>query len=199
MNTHNFCYNFGFLADWFRANPKIKKYDVLHEMGMSDYKTLQNWIDGVTIMPTTQIMRFCNLYNVPITAFFFDENAEEDSVFSPIHAGATIEPVGGWKETTRRAGIKVCDPRTNIHNVSELPPYCKDGMITYNGDVTPHPTQVQTAKTNDMGYQERMHYLDIIDRLTQRITELSQPRDEKKQIINRYEHYGMAAEPEPGK
>lgn len=198
MNTHNFCYNFGFLADWFRANPKMKKYDVLHEMGMSDYKTLQNWIEGVTIMPTTQIMRFCNLYNVPITAFFFDEEATEQSVFSPIHDGAAIEPTGGWKESVRRVGIKVGDPRTKVHNISVLPHYCKDGCIT-SDSTSPRTKTNPQARQNDISQQERMRYLEIIDRLTQRITELSQNHDEKKQVINRYEHYGIAAEPEPEK
>ena len=79
--SHNFCYNYSFLSDWMKANPHIKRMDLLNTLEMCDYGTLAKWLNGVTMMPLTQIMKFCNRYNVPITAFFYDELADDNSVF----------------------------------------------------------------------------------------------------------------------
>lgn len=168
MDKHNFCYNYGFLADWLKANSK-KRYDVLKEMGMSDYKTLQNWIEGETMMPLAQLMKFCNLYNVPITAFFFDELADEDSIFSQIPVNAQIEPAGGWPDQKRKAGIKVCDPRTDIHMDSNLPAYVKTSGSTKT--ISDNATEQETEDT--MSTAERMRYIDIIEKQNNMIRDLT--------------------------
>ena len=123
--SHNFCYNYSFLSDWMKANPHIKRMDLLNTLEMCDYGTLAKWLNGVTMMPLTQIMKFCNRYNVPITAFFYDELADDNSVFSPLHIDAMIEPANGWPDSNRKAGIKVCDPRSTEHIVSNLPKYVR--------------------------------------------------------------------------
>lgn len=168
MKDYNFCYNYGFFADWLNANPKIRRYDVLHELGMSDYRTLQNWMEGKTMMPLTQMMKFCNRYNVPLTAFFYDEHADENSVFAPIDISAMIEPDGGWKESDRRAGIKVGDPRTDTHHSSILPSYCKTPLVKNVIE--------NAASKNDNGsntHDERMRLLDIIEQQSKHIIELT--------------------------
>lgn len=191
MKNYNFCYNYGFLADWLRANPKIKRYDVLHEMGMSDYRTLQNWMEGKTMMPLTQMMKFCNLYSIPITAFFFDENAQEDSVVSPIINGAMIEPLDGWKASDRRTGIKQGDPRTNIHYVSNLPTYC----IRQCTEVE-HTEQQKDDKEEDIPHSERMRYLDIIEQQNKYIMKLTS-ENARLNTYNTYQYNGMVAEDNP--
>ena len=123
--SHNFCYNYSFLSDWMKVNPHIKRMDLLNTLEMCDYGTLAKWLNGVTMMPLTQIMKFCNRYNVPITAFFYDELADDNSVFSPLHIDAMIEPANGWPDSNRKAGIKVCDPRSTEHIVSNLPKYVR--------------------------------------------------------------------------
>lgn len=62
---------------------------------------------------------------MPITAFFYDELADDNSVFSPLHIDAMIEPANGWPDSNRKAGIKVCDPRSTEHIVSNLPKYVR--------------------------------------------------------------------------
>jgi len=66
MKEHNIVYNYGFLADWMKANPSIKRNEILSSMEMSDYNTLRNWVDGATMLPLTQLMKFCNRFNVRV-------------------------------------------------------------------------------------------------------------------------------------
>lgn len=195
MKDFNFCYNYGFLQDWLKANPKIKRYDVLAEMEMSYYRTLQNWMEGATMMPLTQMMKFCNRYNVPITAFFFDANADDDSIFTPIPPGAMIEPAGGWVENDRRTGIKTGDPRTDIHIPSNLPDYCKNIKLQHN-----IRDSDKDMKEKEVTHSERMRYLDIIEQQNVQIAELNRKTLELQQKIIDLEQqcthidYGIAAD-----
>lgn len=201
MDNHNFCYNYGFLADWIKVNPEVKKYGILRELEMSDYRTLQNWMEGLTMMPLTQMMKFCNRYNVPITAFFFDENADEDSAFSPIHNGAQIEPSGGWKESDRRAGIKSGDPRTNLHFISKLPEYVKPCRISPKSETKSCTKTTGTGEETMLPAKERMRYLDLIEKLNGQVLDLAheiislKEENMRLRLKNDTPSYGMVPEP----
>lgn len=170
MGEHNFVYNYGFLADWRKANPNIKRNELLQSMGMCDYGTLAKWINGNTMMPLAQLMKFCNLWGVPVTAFFMDEKAEDNSIFTPIMENAQIEPMGGWPNNNRKAGIKVCDPRTKVHYSSNLPPYIRTTQHTLEKEILID----DSSDDKDLGNAERMKYLQIIEKLNDRVLDLSQ-------------------------
>ena len=93
MKVYNFVYNYGFLSDWMKANPEIKRGEILQSMGMSDYGTLGKWIEGATMMPMAQMMKFCNRWCVPVTAFFLDEKAEDGDV-SLLNRTSNLREVG---------------------------------------------------------------------------------------------------------
>lgn len=202
MKVHNYVYNYGFLADWMRANPSIKRNELLQSMEMCDYGTLAKWIDGVTMMPLAQMMKFCNKWSVPITAFFMDEKAEEGDNVAPITPDACIEPAGGWPDSSRKAGIKICDPRTTIHMTSNLPSY----IHVENTENTQQPTTKEGNKksTSDISTEERMKYLYIIEKQNDRILDLT---EENKMLFKKVMQnsmgnpysYDMAAEPNPDK
>ena len=194
MKEHNIVYNYGFLADWMMANPSIKRNEILQTMEMSDYNTLRNWVDGVTMLPLTQLMKFCNRFNVPITAFFLDEKADDTSIIAPIKPESMIEPAGGWPDSSRKAGIKVCDPRSNIHMITNMPDYIR----------TSKPSEVceQATKDSSIQVKERMRYLDIIEKLNDRLMALSEENIKLNKLINKMKTetegnaygYGMVAE-----
>ena len=197
MKEHNIVYNYGFLADWMRANPSIKRNEILQSMEMSDYNTLRNWVDGVTMLPLTQLMKFCNRFNVPITAFFLDEKADDTSIIAPITPGSMIEPAGGWPDSSRKAGIKVCDPRSNIHMITNMPDYIRTGE--------PSDVCEQITEDSSIPEKERMRYLDIIEKLNDRLMALSEENLKLNKLIikmktktggNAY-GYGMVAESNP--
>lgn len=166
MKEHNIVYNYGFLADWMKANPSIKRNEILQSMEMSDYNTLRNWVEGATMLPLTQLMKFCNRFNVPITAFFLDEKADDASIIAPITPNSMIEPAGGWPDSSRKAGIKVCDPRSNIHMITTMPNYIRANK--------PSDDEKQTTGNSNIPAKERMRYLDMIEKLNDRVMALSE-------------------------
>lgn len=195
MKEHNIVYNYGFLADWMQANPSIKRNEILQSMEMSDYNTLRNWVEGATMLPLTQLMKFCNRFNVPITAFFLDEKADDTSIIAPITPNSMIEPAGGWPDSSRKAGIKVGDPRSNIHMITNMPDYIRVGK--------PSDACEQGTDNSSIAEKERMRYLDIIEKLNDRVLALSEENIKLKGQINKVKTersgntygYGMVAEP----
>ena len=194
MKEQNIVYNYGFIADWMQANPSIKRNEILQSMEMCDYNTLRNWVEGATMLPLTQLMKFCNRFNVPITAFFLDEKADDTSIIAPITPNSMIEPVGGWPDSSRKAGIKVCDPRSNIHMITNMPDYIRTGE--------PSDVCEQITEDNSIPEKERMRYLDIIEKLNDRLMALSEENLKLNKLIikmktetegNAY-GYGMVAE-----
>lgn len=193
MKEHNIVYNYGFLADWMKANPYIKRNEILQSMEMSDYNTLRNWVEGATMLPLTQLMKFCNRFNVPITAFFLDEKADDTSIIAPITPNSMIEPAGGWPDSSRKAGIKVCDPRSNIHMITNMPDYIRTGE--------PYDVYEQITEDNSIPVKERMRYLGIIEKLNDRVMALSDKIIELNKQINKMKSecdgnhgYGMVAD-----
>lgn len=194
MKEQNIVYNYGFLADWMQANPSIKRNEILQSMEMCDYNTLRNWVDGATMLTLTQLMKFCNRFNVPITAFFLDEKADDTSIIAPITPNSMIEPVGGWPDSSRKVGIKVCDPRSNIHMITNMPDYIRTGE--------PSDVCEQTTEDSNIPVNERMRYIDIIEKLNDRVMALSKENIKLNGQINKMKmerngntfDYGMVAE-----
>lgn len=194
MKEQNIVYNYGFLSDWMQANPSIKRNEILQSMEMCDYNTLRNWVDGATMLTLTQLMKFCNRFNVPITAFFLDEKADDTSIIAPITPNSMIEPVGGWPDSSRKVGIKVCDPRSNIHMITNMPDYIRTGE--------PSDVCEQTTEDSNIPVNERMRYIDIIEKLNDRVMALSEENIKLNGQINKMKmerngntfDYGMVAE-----
>ena len=194
MKEQNIVYNYGFISDWMQANPSIKRNEILQSMEMCDYNTLRNWVDGATMLPLTQLMKFCNRFNVPITAFFLDEKADDTSIIAPITPNSMIEPVGGWPDSSRKVGIKVCDPRSNIHMITNMPDYIRTGE--------PSDVCEQTTEDSNIPVNERMRYIDIIEKLNDRVMALSEENIKLNGQINKMKmerngntfDYGMVAE-----
>lgn len=171
--SFNFCYNYSFLSDWMKANPQIKRMDLLNNLEMCDYGTLAKWLNGVTMMPLTQMMKFCNRYSVPITAFFYDELADDSSVFSPLHVDAKIEPTKGWPNTNRKAGIKVCDPRSTEHITSNLPKYVRLASNRQSQKEDTKSSFTSNVSPINITIDERSKFLDIIKKQNDIIMELT--------------------------
>lgn len=58
MKKFNYQYDYQFLSNWLNENKNIRRKNVMEVLEMSDYKTFQNWTEGKTIMPPSQMMRF---------------------------------------------------------------------------------------------------------------------------------------------
>lgn len=70
----NYSYNYGFLSQFVKENDLTKK-DILEALGVTDYQSLNKWLQGKVPMHITAMMRLCNYYNIDISNFFFDDDA----------------------------------------------------------------------------------------------------------------------------
>ena len=70
-------YNYSFLDKWMEANSKITNREIMKAMGTTSNACLDSWIRMKSPLPTIAMLRFCNAFHVPISAFIVD--ADKDS------------------------------------------------------------------------------------------------------------------------
>lgn len=101
-------YNYSFLSRWMEANDKININTILQAIGSTSNNSLRLWEQGRCPMPVSSILRFCNTFQVPISAFFYDKDG--DSKYVQPHEGDIFSPDGGYV-TERKAGSRaLLDP-----------------------------------------------------------------------------------------
>lgn len=117
-------YNYNFLLQWMEVNKKNKK-DVLEALGTRDYASVRKWMEGTVPMHIEAILRLCNTYNIPLGAFFYDEEQIRKmpngeiilSSLQPERTGANDEK-GEGRNGAKITGQTVINKRTSI-----LPPF----------------------------------------------------------------------------
>ena len=188
--THNYSYNFGFLTQWFEANPHITRRQVLEALHINDYNTLRNWTEGKFSMPLQQILRFCNAFSVPLECFFFDHDVIA-SVNPPAPtANSMTEPAGGYKDKARGNNTPV-NPLVDYAQESNLP-YNKrtneEDAITETEKI---PVQQQTMQITDgtinmilqmqqISSDERQSYMRTIEKQNDIIKSLTEQINKRK-------------------
>lgn len=70
-------YNYSFLDKWMEANSKITNREIMKAMGTTSNACLDSWIRMKSPLPTIAMLRFCNAFHVPLSAFIVD--ADKDS------------------------------------------------------------------------------------------------------------------------
>lgn len=70
-------YNYSFLNKWMEANSKITNREIMKAMGTTSNACLDSWIRMKSPLPTIALLRFCNAFHVPLSAFIVD--ADKDS------------------------------------------------------------------------------------------------------------------------
>lgn len=88
-------YNYSFLSEWMEANKKISVTSILQAIGTKSNNSLRVWELGKCAMPVISILRFCNTFNVPISAFICNTGEPCESNVEP-SANALFEPEGGY-------------------------------------------------------------------------------------------------------
>lgn len=121
-------YNYGFLQQWLDANKHIPRGVINEAFATSSNNRIKAWARGESTMPVLSILRFCNSFQVPLSAFFRNEDAEKDNDHAPIPAntGDKITPQGGYAKNTveRKHGErKAVDPTAVTVTASTIPGY----------------------------------------------------------------------------
>lgn len=99
-------YNYSFLERWMQANEKVDGKQILQAIGSTSNQSLRLYLDRKCPMPVISILRFCNTFHVPISAFIVDKEKylgyaddpkgiETESEVIPLDSDA-FEPVDGY-------------------------------------------------------------------------------------------------------
>ena len=105
-------YNYSFLGRWMEANGRININTILQAIGSTSNNSLRLWEQGRCPMPVSSILRFCNTFQVPISAFFFDKDSDStrSAIYVQPQEGDIFAPDGGYV-TERKAGSRaLLDP-----------------------------------------------------------------------------------------
>ena len=76
-------YNFSFLNEWLKANPEIPKGEILQAIGSKANNRFKAWVRCEGPMPVISMLRICNAYQIPLSAFFRDADAGTDGAVVP--------------------------------------------------------------------------------------------------------------------
>ena len=72
-------YNFSFLNEWLKANPEIPKGEILQAIGSKANNRFKAWVRCEGPMPVISMLRLCNAFQIPLSAFFRDADAGMDA------------------------------------------------------------------------------------------------------------------------
>ena len=99
-------FNFGFLSQWLEANPDIQKGAILYALGTKANNSFKAWAQCEGAMPIITILRFCNSFQIPISAFIKDLDAGKEDFTMPELPSENdmMEPVGGFLSIDDRRG-----------------------------------------------------------------------------------------------
>lgn len=95
-------YNFSFLSQWLEANPEIPKGEILQAIGAKSNNRFKAWVRCEGPMPVLSMLRLCNAYQIPLSAFFRDADAGTDGAVvpgMPMHDDI-LEPTQGYASST---------------------------------------------------------------------------------------------------
>lgn len=138
-------YNYSFLDKWMEANRKITNKQIMKAMGTTSNACLDSWIRMKSPLPTIALLRFCNAFHVPLSAFIVDADAqtgENDEGIEHVLPGIDdqFEPDGGYidNDEKRKLGTRVLRNPLDVERVkSVVPGWTSDG-IAGDGDAKGH-------------------------------------------------------------
>ena len=95
-------YNFSFLNEWLKANPEIPKGEILQALGAKSNNRFKAWVRCEGPMPVLSMLRLCNAYQIPLSAFFRDADAGADGAVVPgmPMPDDILEPAQGYASST---------------------------------------------------------------------------------------------------
>lgn len=108
-------YNFGFFGQWMQANENLLSKNVIQKaLGVKSNNSIKKWMEGERPLPIVSMLRLCNSFNIPLSAFFRDADADAQSTVIPLpNVNDQLEPAGGfdYNEEERQQGERtLLDP-----------------------------------------------------------------------------------------
>lgn len=123
-------YNYSFLDKWMEANSKITNREIMKAMGTTSNACLDSWIRMKSPLPTIALLRFCNAFHVPLSAFIVD--ADKDSQGEGCCEAGYVcpgiddqfEPDGGYldNEEKRKQGTRALRNPLDVERMESVVP-----------------------------------------------------------------------------
>ena len=143
-------YNYSFLDKWMEANGKITNREIMKAMGTTSNACLDSWIRMKSPLPTIALLRFCNAFHVPLSAFIVD--ADKGKQRSEGCCGGEyvcpgiddqFEPDGGYldNDEKRKKGTRALRNPLDVDRVESVVPGWTSVGNAGNGGAKEHKTR----------------------------------------------------------
>ena len=190
-------YNFSFLNEWLKANPEIPKGEILQAIGSKANNRFKAWVRCEGPMPVISMLRLCNAYQIPLSAFFRDADAGTDGAVVPgmPMPDDILEPAQGYADNQddRQQGERSILNPLSVKVTPSIVPGVTARPIKVNDTQEPPATVDNISDANlvsiirleneHMAQQRRL--LDIIAEQQKQIADLAHMLNEARRYDNR--------------
>ena len=190
-------YNFSFLNEWLKANPEIPKGEILQAIGSKANNRFKAWVRCEGPMPVISMLRLCNAYQIPLSAFFRDADAGTDGAVVPgmPMPDDILEPAQGYADNQddRQQGERSILNPLSVKVTPSVVPGVTARPIKVNDTQEPPATVDNISDANlvsiirleneHMAQQRRL--LDIIAEQQKQIANLAHMLNEARRYDNR--------------
>lgn len=212
-------YNYSFLDKWMEANGKITNREIMKAMGTTSNACLDSWIRMKSPLPTIALLRFCNAFHVPLSAFIVD--ADKGKQRSEGCCGGEyvcpgiddqFEPDGGYldNDEKRKKGTRALRNPLDVDRVESVVPGWTSVGNAGNGGAKEHKTREEkneasaapTPLAEPVANAEPDISLTTLNRMLDIIAEQQKQIGEQQKLIKELTHrldsqqtgYNMVAE-----
>ena len=151
-------YNYSFLNKWMEANRKITNREIMKAMGTTSNACLDSWIRMKSPLPTIALLRFCNAFHVPLSAFIVDADKGKQGSEGCCEEGYVcpgiddqFEPDGGYldNDEKRKKGTRALRNPLDVERMESVVPGWTSVGNTGNGYAKEHKTRDDKKGTAD--------------------------------------------------
>lgn len=187
-------YNFSFLSEWLEANPEIPKGEILQALGAKSNNRFKAWVRCEGPMPVLSMLRLCNAYQIPLSAFFRDADAGTDGAVVPgmPTQNDILEPAQGYASSTdeRQHGERsMLNPLDVSITPSVVPGVVAKPRENTQESVTPadnisDANIAAIVKLENEHINQQSRLLDVIAEQQKQIADLTRMLNEAKRYNN---------------
>ena len=140
-------YNYSFLNKWMEANGDITNKQIMKAMGTTSNACLDTWIRMKSPLPTNALLRFCNAFHVPLSAFIVNADAKpqgDDDCYEMEYVRPGVndqfEPDGGYigNEVRRQNGTRALRDPLDVDRIKSVVPGWTSNEIAGDGVASEH-------------------------------------------------------------
>lgn len=197
-------YNYSFLNKWMEANRKITNREIMKAMGTTSNACLDSWIRMKSPLPTIALLRFCNAFHVPLSAFIVDADSQGEGCCEAGYVCPGIddqfEPDGGYidNDEKRKQGTRALRNPLDVERMESVVPGWTSVGNAGNGGVKEQKTReekneaaaapMNAAASTPIAEQEQSKEPDIslktLNRMLDIIAEQQKQIGDQQKLIN---------------